>query len=528
MKILKLFQIIMILISPLLCTEFDVAEEDTECKNNLVRTYGLVGNKLVQNYNEMKEYLSNDYCPSLKYSCCTKDDFENSNKMWQKVKEKVKFFTTKVYRMIVKMTTIKTTLLQTEHLIKNKNVSVCKNLNFDVFNKNINNQDVFFYLQNSLDSFVFLQKGFYCLICDSKYHKYLEFDNIGFSKRITISENFCNDIIFYFREFLIFKKNYIDPVLFETDKLNGCVNDEENYKPNYLYEMYASNITDCVEDGKNCQFLCNTFVFGSSGSLLIGGIENYEKFFYQTHNISSKLGLEKDLDEEDQGKIQNYLNTLKTADDKFFETVKDSIYDLSNLEIIIQPEGINMFLVSKNSNYLINDDVKNINYNLKAKLQENIENFIPKPTVLDDLKKTEEENHEEEGLTKKINEENLDIDKKIETTENKIENKVEIDEVKENTENLKEEIVKSENLEEDNMVDQQEIKDLDNQLDDFRKEEEEVLHNKAFTHTVEIDEKVEKDKGLLNGSSFTDKLGLNDTKGNVLTFFVYFSLLIIY
>ena len=54
-----------------------------------------------------------------------------------------------------------------------KDIEVCGNINVGLFNQSMNHQDLFFYMENAIEAFVFLQKGFYCMACDAEAHSYL-------------------------------------------------------------------------------------------------------------------------------------------------------------------------------------------------------------------------------------------------------------------------------------------------------------------------------------------------------------------
>lgn len=519
MKIIRLFQILLLIKTHLSIDDIETTElKNGRCIEPIVQTYGFVGFKLVFDYTELKKHLSNNYCPDIKYSCCKTEDFELSNKIWQNASKKIKLFTTKIFRIINQMALLQTSLLQIEPLLKNKTATVCNEIDFNTFNQNINNQDIFFYLQNSLDSFVFLQKGFYCLICDYDYHQYFSVKNIAADNEIKISEQFCNDIIFYFKEFLIYKTNFIDPIIFNTDKINACINDENDYKMKYPYGMNTKNIKDCIENGQNCHYVCKNFVFGSSGDLLIGKMETYRKFFENFLNISQKLGLEKDLEMED--KIIDHVQNLNDNHTNFFDlqTEEQSIYKLDKMQIIVAKEGINLFKIANNSNYMINSDINKEDFNVQKVFEENIEKYQTNLNLI-----LNEEDHQE--LPNNVHNDYLNH-KKMEKNQNEIKN------INKKIEEIDDEI-ENKNVEEDhNLSDKEEIEELDKELDDFGKEEDEVLHNKAFNNNgnnvvVENeDKKVKKDnENILNGNL---GIGLGAAKSNIMAFFVYFTLLLNY
>lgn len=53
----------------------------------------------------------------------------------------------------------------------------------------------------------------------------------GYTRKVNqISKDFCNDLIFMFREFIMFKIYYLDPLILNTNLLFNCHEDQDIYE----------------------------------------------------------------------------------------------------------------------------------------------------------------------------------------------------------------------------------------------------------------------------------------------------------
>ena len=93
-----------------------------------------------------------------------------------------------------------------------------------------------------------------------------------------MSHKMCNDLIFFFREFIMFKVYYLDPLIINTNLLFNCYEDTDEYKYNFFYNTTYHTIEDCVEKGLDCEFVCKEFKFGTTSDLFVGRLSKYYKF----------------------------------------------------------------------------------------------------------------------------------------------------------------------------------------------------------------------------------------------------------
>jgi len=70
----------------------------------------------------------------------------------------------------------------------------------------------------------------------------------------------CGNLTNVFREFLIYKINYIDPLFINTTFLMNCYNDSKDYEYSFNYNIEFEQINSCLlkesENSEVCQKLC--------------------------------------------------------------------------------------------------------------------------------------------------------------------------------------------------------------------------------------------------------------------------------
>lgn len=55
---------------------------EKDCNQNIMKYFGLKGVANPISYNEVKESLNYDFCPETVHSCCDKEDFMQTQKLW--------------------------------------------------------------------------------------------------------------------------------------------------------------------------------------------------------------------------------------------------------------------------------------------------------------------------------------------------------------------------------------------------------------------------------------------------------------
>lgn len=78
-----------------------------------------------------------------------------------------------------------------------------------------------------------------------------------FTKRVTVvNYKFCNDLIFFFKEFLNLKVYYLDPLMLNTNLLINCYYDKDIYDFNMIYKASFYSINQCLQKQEECEHIC--------------------------------------------------------------------------------------------------------------------------------------------------------------------------------------------------------------------------------------------------------------------------------
>lgn len=332
------------------------AHEIPECKNEILKYYGLKGSPNTNSYDDIVGDLEIDFCPGTQHSCCTRDDFERTSELWEAKAAQMKKYFTKFMKIIEKATVMQSALNQIAMDSQENDSPYCKQINMSLLSQKINYEQIYFYVKNALETYSFMQKGFYCMLCDAKQHQFLGLDDGIEGKRIAISHDFCSKLSFSFKQFLNEKLYFIDPMIINANFIFNCYKRTTKYDFEFHYSSSFSRIKNCLENNEGCDFLCKEFVFGSTSDLLIGDLEQYENFY---------KGLEEVVEAYDplmRQQMDNEANVSEETYPRQFFFDEDSVKDLPDRERIMQfnlsdwsvevkSEGINLIELADNSNY---------------------------------------------------------------------------------------------------------------------------------------------------------------------------------
>lgn len=428
---MKSFYLVTIFMIKHYLTFEDEEEMNYTCKIQSLQFYGFEGLNKPLHYPTILKEMNNNYCPDIKQSCCTREDFSKTQRLWDQKARDIKKYVTKLFRVIQKISVLQSSLLSLSNDVRNKQTDKCREIDFTFFNSAVKYNEVYFYLENAFEAFAFLQKGFYCMLCDAKYHSFLAIEQERqFTRRVNIiNHKMCNDLIFFFREFIMFKVYYLDPLFINTNLLFNCMEDTEKYKFNLIYNVTFGNIESCVEKGENCEFVCKEFKFGTTGDLFIGKLDQYKDFLNKVEELIKNHDGNANFEDKKPGD-ELFIDDVSYPEEFFLDTeqgitlqnyyiLKD--YNMTQIEINVEEEGLNLFDIAYKSNYPLTNalttGVFEKNYGSKFPGQDNelnggteLDNYKSENDELPEAfsEKQIEEEREEEAFEKKHEKEKLE------------------------------------------------------------------------------------------------------------------------
>lgn len=81
------------------------------CHLKQLQNYGLKGTIFPQRYHDVLPKLPNNYCPAMKYTCCTIEDFIQAGEQWESSANRIKIYVTQIYKSIQKINSMQSSLL---------------------------------------------------------------------------------------------------------------------------------------------------------------------------------------------------------------------------------------------------------------------------------------------------------------------------------------------------------------------------------------------------------------------------------
>jgi hypothetical protein len=328
-----------------------------KCNIKVLQFYGMEGLNSPIDYKTLVNESNNNYCKDIDHSCCTREDFSKTNRIWNEKARDLKKYITKHFRIIQKLSVLQSSLLSLANQVREKQTDRCREVEFTFFNSPIKYNEVYFYLENAFEAFAYIQKGFYCMICDSKYQDFLAVVKDKTRMVNVMNHKMCNDLIFFFREFIMFKVYYLDPFFINTNMLFNCMEDTDKYKFNLIYNVTYPNIEACVEKGENCEFVCKEFKFGTTGDLFIGKVDEYHEFLKTIEKLIKMHDPSADILDNTPGS-ELYIDDVKYPSEFFIDpeqkiteqnyyVLKD--FNMTNFETNVEEEGINLFDIAYRS-----------------------------------------------------------------------------------------------------------------------------------------------------------------------------------
>ena len=327
------------------------------CDYSITRFYGMQGIEDVIDYSDIRKAASKDFCPFMLNSCCSVQDFEKTKELWQDKAREIREYATNVFSVFQKIAVTHAALGDMIGRIPAalKQKAFCRDLDPLFFSKTLKFSEIYLSLKSALEAFAFVQKGFYCSICDGDAHRFMQTGEEGRKSVLTLSRNSCANLLFYFKDYVAYKMFYFDPLVINLNFLSNCLNRDtrKSFKP--TYNNYYRSLKNCVIHNQNCDTLCKEFRLGGSFPLFIGDLQQYSEVLDTMEELLEKFG---------NGAQADSIGKVQITSGKFFDWNDDSDYtpdpmaDLSTFEIQISEIGLDIFTIAENSAYDINPQIE--------------------------------------------------------------------------------------------------------------------------------------------------------------------------
>ena len=334
-----------------------------ECNVELVKAYGLNGIPRPHN-------APSQSCPKLIQSCCSLEDDAKSLFLWNDEKPYIEAHFNAVLSFYRYTLGFADQAFRSAQFLYDTTNEDCRLAVQDMIRLNLNKPratEIYKLLVKSVKSVANIRKGFYCSICEAKFHLdhyfYASFKNSNFDKSIYYSNEFCqkyvNETISTNYFIVTFLKRYLENFAMLSNCKSG-----NTLKPKLNIELPdRTSIKNCFHFRHKyffyyCQPYCKNFNLVKKNNIVDGNLEDLSVLF----DVISKSIVET-IDEPDnnflvEGSVSTEAKFFETnyelAKEKtvFFESQGSNNYDLSTYQSgIVYLEGIDVYPPIEDSKY---------------------------------------------------------------------------------------------------------------------------------------------------------------------------------
>ena len=341
--------------------EEQIAQTDPlMCHHRVLQYYGFEGWSTAKVPPPEEQDGGKRFCQDMEYTCCSRDDFLKAVQMWKVNLWKIKGYLTKIFRIIQKIVMIQSSFIQVAQKLSVGAHPDCGRIDTTFFNPPVAFDKIYAYLKTGFQAMAYAQKGFYCTLCNVKNHKFMMLPQSFSRIMIAMSQQSCDDLIHYFKEFLMYKIYYLDPFIKHADYMFKCYDPGFATPYEFSYQSPYQEMKACFESGGPvCGNVCREFQFGKSSELFMGDLGKYEAFLSNLERFAGEVGISLEMENQEL-----YIPDYTFDSPEFFKQETEfSIEEQEDLNfgrisdhlILVFKDGIDIFGTARTSNFFLTD-----------------------------------------------------------------------------------------------------------------------------------------------------------------------------
>lgn len=321
-----------------------------QCNTDLLAYYGLTGSPKPIPYRSKLADMQVNLCPKIDSSCCLAQDFNLSLSLWDAASRKIVKLLRQYFALLQGIAVSQRLIIPFLPNLLATASTACKRIDTTYFKSPIAFDQIHLAIKTALETFAFLQRGFYCMICDADNHPHFTAGAPYGRLMVALDREFCPVLINQMRDFLAFKIYYFDPMVINMNAVIDCADGLNSGYFDNSYRVAYDRLNACLSNDEGCDELCNEFRLGSSSSMFVGKLGEYRRVLGEFHRVIKKYNpkaeipvIEKELDGEVTAEFfaQKELNV----------EVGPLNTNLSRYDVLLRKGGLNPFEISADSKY---------------------------------------------------------------------------------------------------------------------------------------------------------------------------------
>lgn len=345
-----------------------------ECNQKILSYYGLTGSARPSAYKDKLADMNINFCPKMKSTCCLAQDFNLSAKLWLDSSKRVSKVLHQYFAILQNMAVSQRLISPFLPNLLSVAATSCKRIDTSFFRNPIPFDQLTLPIKAALETFAYLQRSFYCMICNANNQPYFEAGEDYGRLMIAVDKDFCPALIDNMRDFLNFKVYYFDPMVINMNAVIDCSNGVDGEFFDMSYRVAFDRINECLTNGENCESLCNEFRFGATSNLFIGKLSEYRRILENFHRVILKYNPHAQIPVLDP-EVTGDVKTEFFGQTEFKAEVGPLNYNLSRYDVLLKKRGVNPFEESVEVKY---------EYVMREGQQATVTNFMANATITEE------------------------------------------------------------------------------------------------------------------------------------------------